>query len=86
MCHTLSTIIVCVCVLQKGGVASGDEGEGLPFLLQYVIFPYEYGDGQQARSELWVEPQHGVITGYPPGVQYLAGLSHTHIAEAVSGW
>ena len=68
--------------MDQVGMAGVKEGEGLPFLLQYVIFPYEHGE--HLKSELWVEPQHGTIASCPTGLQYLLGLSHTHIANAVS--
>ena len=71
----------------SGSSDNGHGGEGVvqPLLLQYVIFPYEHAEGRQAKTELWVEPQCGVVCECPPGLQYLNNLSHTHISSAVSG-
>ena len=48
-------------------------------LLQYVIFPY----GGRLKSELWVEPQYGVICDTPPELQYLNHLTYPQIAAKV---
>ncbi len=57
----------------------GQVGHGADLLLQYVVFPY----GDTLRTELWVEPQYGVVCDTPPGLQYLQGLTHSQISPRV---
>ena len=35
------------------------------------------------QSELWVEPQHGVVCDSPPGLGYLKGLTYDQISSKV---
>ena len=82
--------MVCVCVhlQQEGAVCAGISSGGVamvqPLLVQYVVFPYEDGEEQQCRTEMWVEPQCGRVCQCPPALKYLDNLTHTSISNVVS--
>ena len=54
----------------------------LKMLLQYVIFPMAGQEGP-LRSELWVEPQHGVVCSAPASLGCLKGLTYRQISDEV---
>ena len=64
---------------------SSDLAPDQPMLLQYVIFPFNEATSFASclTSELWVEPQCGVVTQVPPGLQYILGCTHDQIPDKV---
>ena len=56
----------------------------LQMLLQYVVHRFPVGGSEETlKTELWVEPQHGIVCEAPPGLYHLKGVQHSDISEKV---